>query len=186
LAARGVSTVLVAGAHLASLAASERVLVMRHFQPVDGTSAARRLIRLPVAARRRIASSVAASATFAGLGRERVLEGDPDSILGRRHFLDVDATEPERPRVGGIRLDLRRSGWELDAPLVRGAWLAAAWCCRLAQGGCTLAELEQRYRALIAGRGLRALDPFDTVHVAEPPWMLVLSVLERLPAPGIR
>lgn len=182
LAAQGVSTVLVAGAHLATLAAAERVVVMGHFQPADGTRRVARLLgtsagrqRMMDSARRRSRTSDAAI---------RILHDHPDCILGLRHFLAVDATEPERPRLGGLTVDLRRSGWHLDAALVRGALCAAAWCCRLATGhAVALPELQRRYEGFIVARGARGLDPFDTLLLTVPPWPLVAAVLERLPRP---
>lgn len=178
LAAQGVSTVLVAGAHLATLAAAQRVVVMRHFQPQDGTRQVRRLVRATG-----IQRAVSASASPR---MQRVLDDDPDCLLGPRHFLPIDATEPERPQVGAITLDLRRSGWILDAALVRGAWAAAAWCCRLAGGrALDLENLRQRFADFIRERGARGLDPFDTQLLTVPPWSLVAAVLERLPRPLI-
>ena len=169
-AAAGISTVLVAGSSTASLAAADRVLIVDHFQPRDATRAARR-----------IAGPRPPTPPFTARGRH--LGGNPDAMFGPRHFLRIDATEPERPRLKVADrwqvLDLRRSGWSLDGPRVSGAILAAAWCCRLAAGGCPVAELADRYAAWIA-QGPAALDPFHTALVTVPPWPLVLAVLERL------
>jgi hypothetical protein len=169
-AAAGISTVLVAGSSTASLAAADRVLVVDHFQPQEATRAARR-----------IAGPRAAAAAF--VGQPRRLLAEPDALFGPRHFLRIDTTEPERPRVRvGDRwqaLDLRRSGWQLDGPRVAGALLAAAWCCRLAAGGCPVEDLAARYAAWSAADPT-VLDPFHTSLVTVPPWPLVLGVLERL------
>jgi hypothetical protein len=179
LAVAGVSTLLVAGSNAESLAASDRVLLMEHYQPRDATAAARRLLRRAGAAR--------------GAGRPRafplpgrVLRDQSDCLFGPRHFLAVDATEAERPLLDGAALDLRRCGWELDTASVRGALAAAACCCRLAAGQpVTLAALRSRYAAFIAERGVRGLDPFDTQLITLPPWQLVVTVLERLPRPEL-
>ena len=169
-AAAGVSTVLVAGSSTASLVAADRVLIVDHFQPQEATRAARR-----------IAGPRAPISPFPGVFRH--LGDDPDVLFGPRHFLRIDATEPERPRLRIADrwhcLDLRRSGWSLDGPRVTGAILAAAWCCRLAAGGCSVEALAQRYAAWIAD-GPTVLDPFHTALVTVPPWPLVLGVLERL------
>nr|MBA2481780.1 hypothetical protein [Planctomycetota bacterium] len=173
LAAKGVSTVIVAGSSTASLAVADTTLVMDHFQP---RTVAHRLAR---ARARRIRSVVNVP--------ERLVADAPDCILGPRHFLDIHALEPERPIVAGVALDLRRSGWELDAALARGACAAAAWCARLVDAGDPgLAMLRLRYEAFIAERGPCALDPFHTTILVVPPWQLVVSVLERMPRPYMR
>ncbi len=173
LDAAGVSVVIVAGAGTAALAAAARVLLLDRFRVRDCTARARRfapkVARLPLTVPR------------------RVIADDADRLLGPRHFLRVDAREPERPIADGVALDLRRCGWELDEGLARGAYLAAAWCCRLARGVTTdLDELGRRYQAFIDQRGVRGLDPYDTTYLAAPPWPLVATVLERLPAPALR
>ncbi len=178
LAAQGVSTVLVAGSHLASLAGARRVLVMDHFQPRDATRRAAAALRaggLDAPAR--------AGAVALRVPERRFADG-ADCLLGPRHFLVLDAREPERPVVDGQRLDLRRSGWALDADLARGACVAAAWVCRLAaRDGITLSEAHARWLAFVANHGIRGCDPFDTVLLALPPWQLVVSALERLERP---
>ena len=180
LTQRGVSTVLVAGAHLASLSVADRILVMRHFQPQDGTTQARKILR-------RRGLNVGAGATPIMPWRQRLIADDPDCLLGPRNFLSVDTREPERPVIAGVTLDLRRCGWTLDAALVRGALMAAAWCCRLTEGApMDLAGLERLYAELISQNGLRAIDPFDTALMSAPPWLLVATVLERLPRPWMR
>ncbi len=171
LTRQGVSAVVVAGATASSLGYAGRVVMMDHFQPGDATRAARRIV-----------------ARMAGqpvVVPSRRLVDDPDRWLGPRHFLAVDCREPERPVLrlpGGHHqaLDLRRCGWPLDAALTRGAVLGAAWCWRLAEGGCDMAELRTRFAAFMAARGPAGLDPFHTDLVAEPPWQLVVSVIERL------
>jgi len=175
LSAHGIAVVLAVGANAQVLAAADRVIRLDRFQPSPATAAVRRL--LP---RRR---SVPGGAWPLPI---RQLADLPDCLLGPRHFLDVDADEPERPRVradrGDVIVDLRRSGWPLDAALARGALCAAAWCCRLAGGERpTLDDLARRYAAWHAMTGARGLDPFDRQFVTLPPWQLVVSVLERLP-----
>jgi hypothetical protein len=116
----------------------------------------------------------------------RWLRDRHDCLFGPRHFLSVDASEPERPRIAGEVLDLRRSGWTLDTALVRGALAAAAWVCRLADGTVSdYAQLRQRYERHLDQFGVRGLDPFDTALIAIPPWQLVVSVLERLTSPRL-
>jgi len=171
LARQGISTLLVAGATVTSLGAADRVILMDHFQPRDATRAARRIApRL-----RQVALAIP----------PRHLAGG-ERWLGGRHFLAVDVREPERPVLrlpDGTRqaLDLRRSGWHLDGSLVIGALRAAAWCWRLAEGGCAISDLRTRYERLIAERGPAAVDPFHTDGYTLPPWQLVVTVLERLP-----
>ena len=173
LAGQGISTLLVAGATVTSLGAADRVILMDHFQPRDVTRAARRIApRL-----RQVALAIPPRHLIGG-----------ERWLGGRHFLAVDVREPERPVLrlaDGTRqaLDLRRAGWHLDGPLVIGAIRAAAWCWRLAEGGCAIRALGARYEQLIAERGPAAVDPFHTDGYALPPWQLVVTVLERLPAP---
>ncbi|HYE06736.1 MAG TPA: P-loop domain-containing protein [Planctomycetota bacterium] len=173
LADAGVSVVIVAGAGTAALAPARRVLLLDRFRVRDRTARARRfapkVARLPLAIPR------------------RVIVDDGDRLLGPRHFLRVDARDPLRPTADGVAVDLRRCGWDLDEGLARGAYLAAAWCCRLAGGAAIdLDELGRRYAAFIAERGVRGLDPYDTTYLAAPPWALVATVLERLPAPALR
>ena len=176
LAAAGVSTVLVAGSHRLSLAASERVVLMEQYQPSDVTARVRRLLG---SGQRR---TTAAPLPFP----LRRLHDHPDCLFGPCHFLTVDVTEPERPVVNGSVLDLRRCGWELDKALVRGALAAAGWCCRLGEGRpLTMADLHERYLAFVRERGPRGLDPFDTALLAVPPWQLVVTMLERLEQPAI-
>ncbi|MBN8524269.1 MAG: hypothetical protein J0M02_02915, partial [Planctomycetes bacterium] len=151
-----------------AIASADRVLLMRRFRPIDATRAARRCC----------------GARPAGPGIQlpaRSLGGDPDLLLGHGHALRVDAADPERPVFAGRSVDLRRAGYELDQPLARGAALGAAWACRLAAGGCDLAELGHRYRALLRERGPAALDPFHDGFHAVAPWPLVAAVLERIP-----
>lgn len=168
LARHGVSTIVVAGASTAAIAGADQVVLMRRFRPLDATRAARRVCGrcmdvLPIVL------------------PARTLGGDPDLLLGHGHALRVDAADPERPRFAGRGVDLRRAGFELDPPLARGAALGAAWACRLAAGGCDLAELGCRYRALLARHGPAALDPFHDGFHAVAPWPLVVAVLERIP-----
>lgn len=173
LARAGVSTVLVAGSNSLSLAASDRVLLMEHYQPNDASTRVRRML-----GRQRTRPSSAITLPV------RTIADAPDCLFGPRHFLAVDANEAERPLIGGMALDLRRSGWELDRALVRGALAAAAWCCRLADGQpLTMPVLAERYRAFVADHGARGLDPFDTALITVPPWQLVVSVLERMERP---
>ena len=116
----------------------------------------------------------------------RTIHDEPDCLFGPRHFLTVDATEAERPIANGHVLDLRRSGWDFDRALVRGALAAAAWCCRLAEGqALTMTVLAERYHAFVAEHGARGLDPFDTALITVPPWQLVVSVIERLERPAM-
>ena len=83
----------------------------------------------------------------------------------------MDASEAERPRLDGVALDLRRSGWALDTALVRGALAAAAWVCRLADPRATdLAVLRERYQRHLDVHGVRGLDPFATALITAPPW----------------
>lgn len=168
LAGQGVSTVVVAGASTAAIASADRTVLMRRFQPVEATRAARAACGRPDP-----------SATIAVPPRR--LGGDPDALLGHGHALKVDATDPERPAANGRGVDLRRAGFDLDPWLARGAVLGAAWACRLADGGCDLAELGRRYEAWLADRGPAAVDPFHDGFHAVAPWQLVVAVLERLP-----
>jgi hypothetical protein len=175
LARLGVSTVLVAGSSAQTLACSDHILLLEHYHPSD---ARRRVRRLLPAVRQRPAPDLSPP--------RRWLCDQHDCLFGPRHFLTVDASEPERPRLGGLALDLRHSGWALDTALVRGALAAAAWVCRLADGKPTdLAELRQRYQRHLDAHGVRGLDPFDTALIAAPPWQLVVSVLERLARPHL-
>ncbi len=163
----GVSTVVVAGASSASLPAADRVILMRRFAPTAvRIRARRRTWAVPL------------------IIPPRVLCDDPEVLLRHRHTLDLDTSEPERPAIDGVRLDLRRCGWALDDGLVRGALLAAAWCTRLAAGGCPMHELRSRWLRFSAA-GPTVLDPYGTTVAALPPWPLVAAVLERLPQPLI-
>lgn len=174
LAAAGTSAVLAVGSSTRAFACADRVILLDRFQPRLVTARARRLAGGRMPARRGPAVPA------------RRLAGADDALLGERHFLRVDAREPERPRLlladRAIVLDLRRSGWELDEALARGALAAAAWCLRLARGERPrLPELAARLRARLEAYGPRGLDPFDTAFLAAPPWQLVVTVLERLP-----
>jgi hypothetical protein len=174
LASSGVSSVLVAGSNSLSLAASDRVLLLEHYQPQDVTKRVTRLL-----GRRKQRST-------AWTLPQRILQDDPDCLFGPRHFLTVDANEPERPVVNGAVLDLRRCGWELDRALVRGALAAAAWSCRLAaRERLDLLAVKRRYEDFIARQGVRGLDPFDTALITLPPWQLVVTLLERLERPRV-
>ena len=189
LAEHGLSTVLVAGASSAALEAAERVVLMQHFTPSDASARVRRLLRSRPA-QARVPRGGQAHARMLTRTQRR-FHDDPDCLLGPRHFLQVDATEPERPRLVGpgpgaaLPVDLRRCGWTLDRELARGACVAAAWCCRLAERGMSLRELKLRYEAFLAARGATGLDPFHTQILAVPPWQLVVTVLERLPTPRL-
>ncbi len=175
LTAAGVNTVLVAGAHHQSLQTSDHIVIMENYQPRVATAQVRRL--LP---RRRTKNVVPA------IIPQRLLTNQPDCLFGQRHFLRIDVTEPERPLFNDIPLDLRRCGWQVDKASVRGAFAAAAWCCRLADGqAISLKELAERYQAFVSDYGPRALDPFDTALITVPPWQLVVTVLERLSQPNI-
>ncbi len=179
LAAAGTSTVIAAGASTAVLAQADRIVRMDAWQPHDRTRTARRLLR-------RAPRPPADSLVKTWTPPNRVLHDDPDALFGPRHLLTLDVRESERPGIDGRLLDLRRAGWPLDPELVRGAILAAAWCTRLAAGeALDLAALRLRYDHLIAERGVRALDPFATGFVRLPPWLLVTTVLERLPRPAM-
>ena len=176
LSRNGISTVLVAGSNSLSLAASDRVLLLEDYQPND----------VSVRVRRMLGATKIKRSSSAVTMPSRTLADAPDCLFGPRHFLTVDATEAERPIVNGQALDLRRSGWELDRALVRGALAAAAWCCRLADGQTlTMSALAERYQTFIGAHGARGLDPFDTALIAVPPWQLVVSVLERLERPAL-
>jgi hypothetical protein len=173
LARQGISTVLVAGAHQQSLAVASQVLLLDHFQVQDATAKARRML----------APAVAGSVRLP----ERVFADEADCLLGPRHFIAVDAADAERPVVAGQRLDLRRSGWDADEALMRGAICAAAWCCRLTQGRkVSLRELRCLFEEFVKARGARGLDPFDTDFIVVPPWQLVVAVLERLTRPRMK
>jgi Predicted ATPase of the ABC class len=177
LARLGVSTVLVAGSSAQTLSCSDHILLLEHYRPSD---ARRRVRRLLPAVRRRWTPPVELAPP------RRWLADQHDCLFGPRHFLTVDASEPERPRLGEAALDLRRSGWTLDTALVRGALAAAAWVCRLADAAPTdLATLHERYQRHLDAHGVRGLDPFDTALIAAPPWQLVVSVLERLARPRL-
>lgn len=174
LRAAGTSAVLAVGSSTRAFACADRVILLDRFQPRLVTTRARRLAGGRVAAGQAIAIPARRLATTG------------DVLLGERHFLRIDAREPERPRLLGedrtLVLDLRRSGWELDEAVVRGALAAAAWCLRLARGErVELRELGTRLRAHLDAHGPRGLDPFDTTFLAAPAWQLVVSVLERLP-----
>jgi hypothetical protein len=176
LAAAGVSSVLVAGSNHQSLLAADRVLLMEDYQPSDATARMRRL--LPAARQRRPSVTMTLPT--------RTLADDADCLFGPRHFLNVDVTEPERPVVNGVALDLRRCGWELDKALVRGALAAAAWCCRLAEGKAVKTdELSRRFDDFLTTYGVGGFDPFDTALMTAPPWQLVVTILERLERPRI-
>jgi hypothetical protein len=176
LAHAGISTALVAGSNLRSLAHADRVVLMKHFQPLDATRRARTLLAKDRGIRRVRDLTIPV----------RSMRDTRDCLLGPRHFLDVRAEEPDRPRVEGHLLDLRRCGWQLDAALVRGACAAAAWCCRLAEGRkLPLVAVAERYHAFILARGPCAIEPFHTRLIALPPWQLVVAVLERLQRPRL-
>ncbi len=174
--AAGTSTVLVAGSTGLGVAAADRVIMMERFQPRDGTAAARRLLD-----RRSAAGSAPLRL------RSRRFRDDPDCLLGPRHFLPMDVTEPERPRLkvqhDWWTLDLRRLGWPLDAPLTAGALAMAAWCVRLSGGDASPLELRRIYSGLATDA--RLIDPFHTRLISVPPWPLVLAVIERLPRPWV-
>ncbi|GDY12463.1 hypothetical protein LBMAG53_13410 [Planctomycetota bacterium] len=167
LAAQGCACVLAVGSASGILAHCDRVLRVRDFQVSDATTAARKVV--PRASLRELTAP------------RRHLSGDPEALFRQRHVLDLDLDEPERPRIDGTYLDLRRAGFLLDPALARGALIAAALCCRLANGGCDLRELRQRWLAFAAERGATGLDPWHREPVTLPPWMLVAAVLERLP-----
>lgn len=167
LAAQGISTVVVAGASTAAIASADRTILMRGFAPREATRAAR------------LACGAKPQSAVLRLGR-RVLGGDPDAILGHGHSLKIDADDLERPRFAGHGVDLRWTGFPLDAGLVRGAVLGAAWACRLADGGCDLRTLGGRYADWLAARGPAAPDPFHDGFHAVAPWPLVAAVLERV------
>lgn len=172
LAAQGVSTVIVAGASVAAIAAASRTVLMRGFRPRDATRAARAACGPP---------SPPVRLRLPG----RTLAGDPDALLGPGHVLAVATEDPERVRAAGRTVDLRRAGFPLDPPLSRGAMLGAAWACRLAAGGCPLDELGRRYAAWLARGGPAAPDPFHEGFHAVAPWMLVAALLERLPGAAL-
>jgi Predicted ATPase of the ABC class len=173
----GISTVLVAGAQHHSLHVADDIIVMEHFQPRRATKTVKTI--LPATTKK--------LSTQKWIMPQRQVNDHPDCLFGPRHFLRVDVTEPERPVVNDMVIDLRRAGWELDKASVRGALAAAAWCCRLADNeAVTLTELKQRYEQFITTGGIRALDPFDTVLMTVPPWQLVVTVLERLSMPRMR
>ena len=171
LAARGISTVLAVGSATPAFAAAHRVLLLEQFQPRLVTTRAKRLAKhLPLRSAIHIPP--------------RFIVSD-DHLLGERHFLTVDAREPERPKMvckdRTIMLDLRRCGWPLDEDLVRGACCAAAWCVRLTDNQrVPLHDLKRRYEALLLGSGPRACDPFNTSFIAAAPWPLVATILERI------
>ena len=179
-AAAGVSSILVAGSSGHSLAVADRVVQMDHWQPNDVTTRARRLV-------------VRLSPSVRTVLPRRWFADSPDVLFGPRHFAPLDLREPERPRIklpvpngvdGWHRLDMRRSGWDVDEALMAGALLAAGWVCRLAVGsdnkGSEMSNLESAYAQLLAS-GPTALDPFHSRMLTVPPWQLVVSVLERLP-----
>jgi hypothetical protein len=175
LTAAGVNTVLVAGAHHQSLQTSDHIVIMEDYQPRVATAQVRRL--LPRRRTKRVVHAIIP---------QRLLTDQPDCLFGQRHFLRIDVTEPERPLFNDLPLDLRRCGWQVDKASVRGAFAAAAWCCRLADGqAISLKELAERYLTFVSTHGPRALDPFDTALITIPPWQLVVTVLERLPQPNI-
>jgi len=181
----GISTVLVAGSSAAALQAAERVILLSHYRASDASARVRRLLR----SARRPGRAPTPAAAQPPANAVRRFADQPDCLLGPRHFLLVDASEAERPVIPSLgearRLDLRRCGWPMDAELARGACAAAAWCCRLAEPGMGLRELEERYRRFLAVRGVCGLDPFHTQLVVAPPWQLVVAILERLPRPAL-
>ena len=175
LSAAGTSAVLAVGSSTRAFACADQVILLDRFQPRLVTARARRLAGGRIGARGPVVVP----------GRRLVTTSD--ALLGERHFLRVDAREPERPRLyfdaRSVVLDLRRSGWELDEAVVRGALAGAAWCLRLARGKrLSVSELGARLRAHLDTHGPRGLDPFDTAFLATPPWQLVVTVLERLPS----
>lgn len=176
LARRGVSAVVVAGSSAAAFPCADRVLLLESWRLRDATRAARSL-------------SGARHGGRALTVPDRHLLDQPDRLLGPRHFLQVDTREPERPRLflphGIEAVDLRRCGWDLDPALARGAAQAAAWCCRLAAGGCNLDELRSRWARHACQHGAPGLDPFHTGFAALPPWQLMVAVLERLSVPAM-
>lgn len=172
LSRAGVSVLVAAGAGAAALACADRLLLLRSFRP---RSAPRRWRRHAPSLEHRPCQVP-----------PRRLCDRTDRLLGPRHFLDVDCDDPERPRVAGTVLDLGLCELQGDPALARGAVLAAAWCCRLADGDCDLSELGRRYAAFTARDGACALDPFHTAATAVPPWPLVVAVLERLPGLRLR
>lgn len=176
LAARGISTVLAVGSATPAFAAADRVLLLEDFQPRVVTTRARRLAqRIPLRHQLDLPA--------------RHLIGD-DRLLGSRHFLRVDAREPERPRLlledRTITIDLRRCGWPLDEDLVRGACCAAAWCLRLPGSHAPMETVRERYLTVQRACGPRAWDPYATSFLAAAPWPLVATILERLPDAPLR
>ncbi len=176
LARQGISTILVAGSNGHALTVADHVVAMVGWQP--------QVVQRP----RRPRLSPKASLPSALALPQRILQLPAAAVFGQRHFVPLDLREPERPRLklppvrgddGWRMIDLRRTGWILDAALVAGAIQAAAWCCRLGSG-LPMDEIGRRYAALIAA-GPAALDPFHSTLLAVPPWQLVVTVLERLP-----
>ena len=179
LARQGVSTILVAGSNGHALTVADQVVAMVGWQPEVVRRP--RLLRLPQTSKNQRILALP----------QRTLQLPATALFGYRNFVPLDLREPERPRLklppvrgddGWRMIDLRRSGWVLDAALVAGAIQAAAWCCRLGSG-LPLAEVGRRYAALSAA-GPAALDPFHSTLLAVPPWQLVVTVLERLPWPA--
>lgn len=174
LAAAGISCVLAVGSATPVLGRADRVLMVEDFQPRDVSARARRL------------AGIAPTTALPFPLPSRWLDSPSETILEGRHFVRVDALQPDQPILhrqrDALHLDLRRCGFALDEELTRGALAAAAWCVRLADGQpTTMTELATRYAALLDQTGPRALDPYATTLVTAPPWLLVAAILERLP-----
>ncbi len=177
MAAAGISCVVAVGSATPVLGRADHVLAVLDFQPRDVSARARRL-----------AGRVTVQAQPFAFPQRR-LDSPRETLLEDRHFVRVDARQPDAPvllrQCDALRVDLRRCGFALDEELTRGALTAAAWCVRLADGQpTTMTELAARYAAFMAQSGPRALDPYATTLLAAPPWLLVAAILERLP--GLR
>jgi len=173
LAAAGISGVLAVGSATPILGAADRVLLLEHFQPQDASAKARRL-----------AKRAPNAPAFAH--PQRCVDSAAEILLEGRHFVRVDARRPDQPMLVRQRdvlaLDLRRCGFGLDEELIRGALAAAAWCVRLTEGRpMTMTALAAQYQRLLGQHGPRAFDPFATTLVTAPPWLLVATILERMP-----
>ncbi len=172
LAQVGISTIIAVGSATPVLSHADRVICLEHFQPRDLTARARRVAP-------KISTTMQLSAPT------RNLICPPEWLLEGRHFLRVDCRIPDQPVIlrqrDRIALDLRRCGSRLDEELSRGAITAAAWCLRLTAGKPTsMQDLAQHYQEWTAD-GARTLDPFATTMLTLPSWLLVATILERLP-----
>lgn len=171
----GVSTIMVVGGAGALLAAADRVLRMRDFQPEDVTAEAAAVIR----AHPRVP---AAAPPPEHLPSERVPGADALAAVGPQPLR-------ARPRgtglqVGQALVDLRPSGAIVEAGQLSALADMVARCARYADGRRTLAEVVREVEADVDRMGLDVLSPWAGQvpgEYARPRAMELAQALNRVP-----